>query len=69
MHRYITIPPSALRAATSLYTREALGGRGVQHVFDEDAIARRGVVDQHMGHGADEVTVLDDGGAAHADVK
>ena len=41
----------------------------VQHVFDEDAIAGGGVVDQDMGHGADELAVLDDGTAGHADVK
>ena len=41
----------------------------VQHIFDENAVTRGGVVDQHVGDGADEVTVLDDRRAGHADVK
>ena len=36
---------------------------GVQHIFDEDAVAGGGVIYKHMGHGADEFAVLDDGGA------
>ena len=40
--------------------------RRVQHIFDEDAIARRGVVHQHMGHGADDLSILKDGAAAHS---
>ena len=68
MHRYITIPPSALRAATSLYTREALGC-GVQHIFDEDAIPGGRIVNKDMGHGAHQFAVLDDRAAGHADVK
>ena len=40
-----------------------------QHVFDEDAIAGGGVVDEDMGHSAHQATVLDDGTTAHADVK
>ena len=68
MHRYIAIPPSALRAATSLYTREALGC-SVQHIFDEDAVAHRWVIDQYVGHRTDELTVLYNRRAGHADVK
>ena len=66
--RYITIPPSRLRRATSLCTREALG-RGVEHIFDEDAVARCGIVYKNMGDCADQFAVLNDGAAAHADVK
>ena len=40
-----------------------LGCRGVQHVFDENAVAGGGVVDEDMGDGTDEPAVLDDGGA------
>ena len=40
-----------------------------QHVFDEDAVAGGGVIDQDVGDGADEVSVLDNGRAGHADVK
>ena len=58
VYQHLTIPPSRLRRATSLCTREALG-RCVQHIFDEDAIAGCGVVDQDMGHGADQFSVLD----------
>ena len=43
--------------------------RRLQHIFDEDAVALRGVVNQDMGNGADEFAVLDDGTAGHADVK
>ena len=38
---------------------------GVQHGFDEDAVATGGVVDQDMGDGAYQVAVLDDGAAGH----
>ena len=41
----------------------------IQHVFDEDAIFRCGVVDQNMGDGADEFVILDDGAAGHFCVK
>ena len=43
--------------------------RRLQHVFDEDAVSLRGIVNQNMGNGADEFAVLDDGTAAHANVK
>ena len=43
--------------------------RCVQHGFDEDAVARCGVVDENMGHGANQLAVLYDGRAGHADVK
>ena len=35
----------------------------IQHVFDEDAVATGWVVDQDVGDGADQFSVLDDGGA------
>lgn len=37
-----------------------------QHIFYKDSISFAGILYQHMGHGADQVAVLDDGGAAHA---
>ena len=40
--------------------------RGVQHIFDKNPIARGGVVYHHVRDRADELAVLDDGGAAHA---
>ena len=43
--------------------------RRIQHVFDEDAVAGGGVVDEDVSDGADELAVLDNGTAAHADVK
>ena len=43
--------------------------RSVKHVFDEDAIAGGGIVNQHMGNGANQFAVLDDGGAGHFCVK
>ena len=67
-HRYITIPPSALRAATSLYTREALC-RCIQHIFNKDAVAGGGVVNKDMGHGAHQLAVLYNRRGGHADVK
>ena len=39
--------------------------RRVQHIFDEDAITRCGVIYQNVGHGADELAVLENGAAAH----
>ena len=48
--------------------KSGLGCR-FQHIFDEDSVAGGGVIDQHMGHGADELAVLDNGAARHADVK
>ena len=41
----------------------------VQHIFDEYTISGGGVVDQHVGHGADEFAILNDRAAGHADVK
>ena len=41
----------------------------VQHVFDEDAIPRCGVIDEDMGHGPYQFPILNNGTAAHADVK
>ena len=38
----------------------------LQHIFDKYPIPFPGVLHQHMGHGADELSVLDDGAAAHA---
>ena len=40
-------------------------GCGVQYVFDEDAVAPGGVVDQDVGDGAYQVAVLDNGAAGH----
>ena len=44
-------------------------GRGVQHIRYKDSIPRGRVIDKHVGHSTDELAVLDDGAAAHADVK
>ena len=68
MHRYITIPPSALRAATSLCTREALGC-SVQHIFNKDSVSGGRIVDKDVSNGADQFSVLDDGRAGHECVK
>ena len=38
----------------------------IEHIFNKNAIARRGIVDQHVGHRANQFAVLDDGAAAHA---
>ena len=38
--------------------RQACGG---EHIFDENAVAARGGVDEHVRHRADELTVLNDG--------
>ena len=43
--------------------------RSVEHIFNEDAVAGSWVVDENMGHGADEFAVLDNGAAAHECVK
>ena len=43
--------------------------RGVQHVFNENAISGSGIVNKNMSNGTDELAVLDDGTAGHADVK
>ena len=39
--------------------------RCLEHILDEDAIANLRRAHQHMGHSADELSVLDDGAAAH----
>ena len=41
----------------------------IQHVFNEDAISGGGVVDEDVGDSADQFAILNDGTAAHADVK
>ena len=43
--------------------------RRVQHVFDKDPVAGIRIVDKDMGDGADELAILDDRRAGHADVK
>ena len=45
------------------------GLRGFEHIFDEDAITRCGVVHEDMGDGADELAVLDNRTAGLAGVK
>ena len=37
---------------------------GFQHILNEDPVALGGVVHQHVGDGAYQVAVLDDGAAA-----
>ena len=37
----------------------------IQHIFNEDAISGGWVVDQDVGHSADQLAVLDDGAAGH----
>ena len=44
-------------------------GCGIQHIFDKNAISAGGVIDQDMGHRADEFAILDDGAAGHECVK
>ncbi len=41
----------------------------VQHIFNENSVTGSRVIDQHMGDGADQFAVLDDGAAAHVCVK
>ena len=36
---------------------------GVQHIFDEDAVSRGGIVDENVRHSAHKLSVLDDRGA------
>ena len=40
-----------------------------QHIFNQDAVARRRLIDQNMRDRADEPPVLQDGAAAHGCVK
>ena len=41
----------------------------IEHIFDKNTISRGGVVNENVGHGANQFAVLDDGAAGHADVK
>ena len=41
--------------------------RRLQHVADQDAVAPGGVPHQHVGHGTDELPVLQNGGAPWID--
>ena len=36
-----------------------------KHILNKDAVATGGVVHQNVGHGADELAVLENGAAAH----
>ena len=38
---------------------------GVQHIFNENAVARGGIVDKNVGHRAHQLAVLDNRAAAH----
>ena len=49
---------------TSCLRRFCLSRR-IQHIFDQNSIAPGGVVDEDMGHGTNQLSVLDDGGAGH----
>ena len=55
-------------AAKAPLQGEALGC-GIQHIFNEDAIAGGRIVNKDMGDGTHQFAVLDNGAAAHADVK
>ena len=37
----------------------------IKHIFNENSVARGGIVDEHVGHRVDEFTVLDDRAARH----
>ena len=37
----------------------------IQHILDEDAVPRGGIIDQYVGHSADQLAVLNNGAAAH----
>ena len=39
--------------------------RGVQHIFNENAVSRGGIVDEHVRYRADELAVLNDRRARH----
>ena len=39
--------------------------RRFQHIVDKNTVARGRVIHQHMGHGADELAVLQNGTAGH----
>ena len=39
--------------------------RRVQHILDKNAVARGRVIHQHMGHGAYQLTVLNNRTSAH----
>ena len=41
----------------------------IQHIFDENSVTPGWVVHKDMGHGTDQLTVLDNGTAAHECVK
>ena len=38
----------------------------IEHILNKNSISTRGIVDQHVGDGSDELAVLDDGRARHA---
>ena len=50
------------------HQREALACC-LQHILDENTISSLWIIYQNVGNGADQFPVLDDGTAAHADVK
>ena len=45
------------------------GFSGFKHIFRKDGVALGGIIDQHVGNSTDELTVLDNGTAAHECVK
>jgi hypothetical protein len=36
---------------------------GIQHILNENSVPRCGIVDEHVRHRADELAVLNNGGA------
>ena len=55
-------------AAKAPLQGEALCG-GIQHIFNENAISGGRIVNKDMSDGPHQFAVLDNGAAAHADVK
>ena len=49
-----------------LFSSPRRNGHIDEHIFEKDSIARCRIVDEDVGHRADELTVLNDGRAAHS---
>ena len=69
MYLRVTIPQSKIIDFCHLPLKGKASSSSVQHIFDEDAISGGGVIHKHVGHGAHQFSVLNNGTALHADVK
>ena len=58
--------PGHFQAQSSYAPQQGVGSScSIEHIFNEDAVARGGIVYKDVGDGADQLTILNDGTSGH----